>query len=913
MKSFKSHFRLCLGLILCVVGIFASCKNPTSSNDNNKPGKPDIPSVTPEKQELIANVGVYSENGRKVAFANTTTNVKGETKVYVVIKDGVALEDVKVTGTFDGKKIEFADIDDNSRTAESEILQGVDATEKTVTIEVKVGDKVNNANFKIRLLDESTLRDLNLVSFKIGKINAMKIATDGGSYRLYDPSTNKMKFTAELSENIKRAVFIENGQGRDISPTQANKKAVEVEVEFAKDETKQLAFVFQAEGCKDYRIDTFVITFTNRANFAVQVNAGRTIGISDEMLFSGKVNIPQCAVAEPTITIQSSVAKSSKINKVTVDNKDVEIKKEKVGTNEETATATYTLDPPLATPKEERTVKVHVEGVSITSTGEVPSENLDFEVKFVFLQPIQAKLEINAGNGFVELKDGHRLYNQNVNIKVTADSDLDEVEVRGEDADGKIPEASIEGKVATIPIKVKDTGLELSKFKLILRAKDKANTAKPFTIRYSQTDDPMTIGGASFGVRQLQVDAAGKFKVEDGCLLMTKLKLQAWILAGRSCKDITSIKINGEEALNKTKIGDDEIIQSCTVTKNQGQGGLSVNAVFEFGGSKIVTNKVYELKIVMSGISEDDRPLTESQEIPLKFKLPDYGPKNVEFNLNGLNNADPTVCSITRHPKRTQLDYFNDYDIKTMKAFKEPTNPRATVEGFWCKFDSDANTEIKRIYADGDKTKYPSNWFTFEEGTGRDGGEYSPWCFNINFDEEGKAGQPVVIVLYVVSQDGSTNGMKEGKAYAKVFRRTYSRFGYSDAPATLASAGEFTQFMDEIKVSKAKATANGNKVKLLLGIFADDSETKYAWFDANNTPTAESKITNLEKIPATFDIDNASWLIWWKCDLDVSDLTTTGSKKTVEIPIMMEWMKYENEKFPMEKVFTRKFTVELID
>lgn len=917
MRNVKSLVRLSFGLMLCLISIFVSCKNPSSAGNQGKnPAPAPAPSPdAPEKADLIANVGVVSENGKEFAFTTVTTNVKGATRVFVVIKNGeFDLDDIKVSGTFNGQALKFADIEEWSRTAASSELQGVDATEKEVTIEVKLGNKVDSRSFKIRMLDEETLEELNLETFTIGEsTNAIALATKGGSFRIYDKNSNKVKFTATFNKDVTKAILIENEKEKTVSPTEADKKKVEVEIEFAKDEVKQLAFIFQAEGCKDYRIKTFTLTFTNKANFGVQVRAGRAIDLSEETLFSGKVEIPQCSVVDPEIVISASLNRGARITKVTIDDADITVKKENEDTDRETTSATWKLDPPFANPNEEKTVRVRVEGASVQlneSTNQyeaTPCEPLNFEVKLTFLQDIKAKLEINPGDGWIDIKDGHRLYDQDVTVRVTAEEDdLEEVEVKGTDADGKTPEVSIDGKVATIAIKLKDDLVKPSKFKVILKAKDKANTTKAFSLRYSATNDPLTIGGASFGPGELQVDADRKYIMDDDkALKMTGTKLRAWILAGQSCKDITSIKINGTEALDQTNIGDDQVVQSCVVTKSSGPGGTSVNAVFVFGGDSIQVGKVYELSIVMEGMSNDNKPLTACQPIPLKFKLPNYGNDNTNWRKESVSDDAPklTVVSFTRHAKRKSLEFFNDYDTTAIKAFLNPENPKATVEGFW--YDYSLGGAEKTKILNGDKTTYQKHYLTFTEGTGVETGVNSKWCFSLDFNSPDMAGKSIGVVLYVISADGSKinkDGANEwapgyDKPFEISFRRTHGYFGY-DADIKQSNVREFAS---DIEISKAQI--HDNKVYFLFATYSWDPLTTYSLFTADDQATPESKILNLAKLEGK---DH-----WYKFALDVSDLDLSGTtEKEVSIPILMNWKK-AGEEFN-EVVFTRKFKVKLV-
>ena len=896
-------------LSLAFLMMFASCKHD-GKGGGNKP-----PAPVPEHKDpidLISKVRVESGNGIvEVLYEGAEINVKGQVALQVILQKGIMADDAKISATFGGESVSFSDFQEQyfGAAALLQNLQGVTVEAKEMVIEVKVGENVNKRCFKIKMLDEATLPELKLESFKIGNEEVTDRITEGPTWRIYDPSSNKIKLTATMSRNLKEAVIIINGKTKTLSLDDANKKEVVAEVEFEKNSIKNIAFVFKAEGAKDFAINPFTLIFTNTVAPIVTIEAARWPDqVSDEQLILGKLAYPKCMTQEPKIIVKSFISYGNKITKVSVDGVDVEIKAD----NPNVPTATYTLNPPLEKAGDTKTVKVRVEGVFINDKGEeIEKEPLEFDVTFTLVQFIEATLQIKEGAGaWQDLQGEKRVYDQNVKIKLVARED-DFTDVRFKnyiDADGNTPDFDIAGKEATASIKLKDTKLVPSTIKIIAEANDRTPTEFVAMIRYSVDDDPLGVFTYRFDYGDIE-----KQNDPDGTVKMTRLRATVRVLVSQNCDEITSIKINDAEVLNKSPYSDPEkIVESAKSTATSGPGGKSVNAVIVIGNDNMKKDHVYTLNISLAGKTADGHNLTHTKLPPLKIKLPDHGDSNTDWlSPYGSNAMDLTIVSADYHKDDQAKTYWNYYGVQRITAAVNPKNPEATVEGFWYKHDT-GNTEwTKIINAGKDDPEWKNRYFTFKEVDTITG--HSKWGFDLDLTTADKEGLGISIYLYVVAKDGTTNKKTWPEfdlvnfPYQQNFRKLDLSASYTKLGDNIGWANgwkDAMQLTDTLKVDWEQCK-DSKKLYFRATTYQWSADLEYLLF--NHAPQAPiSEFVCLENANYPY-FDN-------RFTLDVSALETQN-EMVVEIPVYLRQVIKDpttgavtGEKF-RANVFTRKFTI----
>ena len=934
-----------LSLTLGILVVLASCnlgKNPgnvPSKPDN--PSNPDTPPANCTPKVLIEEIAVESGNGFKtVTYKGCEMSVSGNTAMRVTLKAGVKAENAKMTAKLGDAVVEFPAFEIDGRGFASttlQVLKGVTAEFKEMKIRVTVDTFYDDWNFKIKEFDESSLdTDLKLNSFKIadGEVKD-KILSQIMTWRINNPGkdTAKVKMTASFSKDLKSITMIVNGKAEPVE-LGADRKEMAVEVEFEKNSTKKFSFIFQAEGSRDLNVGPFTLIFTNTVWSQVFVEAGgREQPVNDVDLMSGNVlEYNECTVSTPKIILKAFKQGGrgvgpGKITKVTVDDVEVTINTENQGQPHEEYTATWICNPELATPGESKTVKVHIEGVGFDNAGaEVAKDPWDFSVKFTLVKFIEATLSVKAdGNDFEELREGNskRVYDQNVIIKLaTKGEGLTDVVFKDyKDADGKTPDFELNGTEATASVKLADTEFKPSKLKIVAKADGRTDTTFVAQLRYTAKDDPFSVGFVNFRQGDLVMEN-GKIKLEDGVALMTKERARFQILAGQNVKEITSIKINDKEMLEKEAYTDPlGIIEKATISSISGPGGTSLNALIDIGKDGMDFNKVHEITVSLAGKTADGHNLSEVKLPTFKIKLPDYGNECTDWWTPYTDGSMELIERepIVYHPDDKAKMFNNYYGVKSFKAAVFPKNPRATVKGFWYKLDG-ANTEMARIFKDGEG-KNSDNWIQFETKDTNYG--KCKWCFEIDLDSEKMKNCGIGLFLYVVSADGSKknalNGNEAGtvrgplwKLYRKLnvscsFTKLGNDIGWDDV-GDKPGWNKQMQVIDKLDISKE----NWNKIvdnKLYF------RAVTYLWIKSGLTmkyhlfrdkgegalPTGISDFICLEGTPEYPNFDN-------RFTLDVSGLEE-GQSKIVEIPLYLDGFIQGSVTPFSAKVFTRKFTI----
>ena len=909
-KNFLMWFLIASIFGLSLIGCPQS--RGTSNNDANNPD-------TPVVSGLIAKVAIESGNGhREVSYSGVELNTKGKVKMQVTLKSGIDADNAEIEAKFAGVRVAFGDFSEGGNGISSlcNDVQGITAEAKEMVITVTSGKITDTFKLKLKEFDESTLQEIQLQSFQIGKENILGALKGGSaSWRIYDPKSNEIDFTATANTELKQAIMVVNGKESILQPTVDDKSVVKAKISFEKNSVKVISFVFQAEGCKDLSLNSFSLTYTNQVNAIVNVDTsggGRGKDLTDAEIMSGKVEFNKCTTTEPKITVKALKGRDAKLTRVTFDDVEAEIKTENIGAPNEEYVATFTLNPKLEKAGEKKNVKIHVEGSS--NDGSKIFDPLDFEVAFTLVQFVQAKVQLDAdAKGYLDLQQGHRVYSPDVKIKIIATEDnLDDVIVKNyKDANGVVPEFNIEGKEAIASIKLADTEDEATSFKVILKAKNKTDTVVPISVRYTAKADVLGIGGVSFGHRDLEQDKVNGNVVNkrdaDGSLRMAKEKATLYILVDRRAKDITSIKVNNVEVKNQNGADPDHIITDAKVSSDSGPGGTSVNAVITIGGTSMQLDKVYTLNISLAGITQDDRVLSEVKLPPLKIKLPNYGDTNTDWRSpfgDWETGMDHTASNIVYHPEDKGKKFNNYYGVKSLRLSFNPKNPKATVKGFWYRKDA-KNTERDAILkaAEGDTT-YKDNWITFKEGTTVDGN--SKWCFDLNLDDENKKHHSIGVFCYVVAADGSTtNKMTPCDDTIKTPYENY--FHRLDITAYYKEKDDSTAMYltDKVEVDVSKIE---NKKKLYF------KASSYGW----QSPSIEYYLFNLTGMPEApiSDLKRESYGATINCFnyfvLDVSKLVDgTDPEMEISIPVFLKGTYSEGnaQNEYTANVFTRKFKV----
>lgn len=898
-----------LTLTLGILTVLISC-----NHDRNKPSNsPDNPSVNSQTKELIFAINVKSGNGdASVLYNGSEVNVKDNVGMQVVLKKGVDFENAVLTAKLGNEEVKFSAFKDDwsgRAYAVCNDVKGVTDQMKEMKIRVTVGSDYDERSFNVKKFDEGTLdTDLTLTSFKIGEKEVDNIMSRS-TYRLYDPSSNEIKFTAELSKNLKEAKIIINGKESTIE-LGADKKKAEKKIGFKKNSITRISFVFKAEGSKDVTIEPFAIVFTNTVypTVYVQTVEGRPQEVHDFDLMSGELVYDKCTTTTPKIIIKAPKSGKRKITKVTVDGVDVNVETQNPGADE-VYEATWTCNPPLEKAGESKTVKVHVEGGVLDDAGTfTEKEPWDFTVKFTLVQLIDASLQIKVGSGnFEDLKEEKRVYDQNVKIKVISkEDDLTDVVFKNyKDADGKIPDFEVTGKEAVASVKLADTGFVPSELTIIAKAEGKTDTKLTAHVRYTAKDDPLGVFQRTFGTGDVEPNS----DPQNEPFRMTKEKATLYALVSRNCKRITSIKINNKEMLGQPAYSDpDQIVESAKFTAEQGQGGLSVNAVIVVGKDNMPLDHDYTLNISLEGETADGRRLTEAKLPPVKFRLPDYGNNCTDWRspFSGGKDMDLLIVSKTHHPDDKAQLYYNYYGVQSVTAAVFPKNPRAKVEGFWYKGDN-PSSELKKILEEQDKSKYEKNYIKFKEIDTIYG--KCKWGFTLDFDSEDMKNLGIGLYLYVIAADGTTTNKKSytgsvvDSPFWQLFRRldiscSFEKLADDVAWGTEENPGwnKKMQVTDLVEIDNWDTNVKDNKLYFRATTYGWNESIEYHLFRDKETDSLPSYISEFKNIPTGVRHDN-------RFTVDVSTLTTSGSSLTVEIPV---WL--HNNNFS-GNVFTRKFTI----
>lgn len=911
---FKVFVSLIIGLSL------TGCPQNGQQSGVDNQDNPD----TPVAKKIIATVAVASENGQKtVPYVGALVNSKGKTQVQVTLEQGIEADGAKLVAKFAGEAVEFTPFQETWRGVQSmcDEVKGITAEAKEMVITVTYGKAVDTFKFMLKSLDETTLQQITLNSFKIGENEIKDKVLDQWSqntWRIYNPSSNTIKFTATVDKDLKQAIMVVNGKETIVQPNSADKKLIEAEVEFEKNSTKTIVFVFQADSCKDLNLSAVTLTFTNKLNSEITVEAtqrgGRTL--TDAEVMSGSVEFSKCMVTEPKIIVKARKNRGAKLTKVTVDGVDVEVKTEGSGENEEYV-ATYSLNPPLEKAGDKKAVKVHIEGVDAKDLS--PKEDTDLEVVFTLVQFIEASAEIKAdGKPFVALQEnGHRVYSPEVQVKlISKDNDLTEVVVKDyKDADGKIPEFETSGKEATASFKLADTGVAPTTFKVVLSAEGKTDTTKTISIRYTAQNDPLGVGFMQFSQGHVERD-----KDDEGCAVMVGDSATLFILVNRNVKEFTSMKVNGVEVMNKPAQSDpDKIVTEATMSQTQGPGGTNTNAVFVFGGDKMEQGKAYTLTISLAGKDEDGHVLSETTLPPLKIKQPVFGKDNINWRSPySSDDMDLIIVSKSHHPDDKAELFWNYYSVQNITFSCNPKNPKAKVKGFWYRHDASCK-ERDLILADPaeENGTYANHYLTFSEMDTIIG--KSKWCATLNLESEEMKGYGISVYLWVVSEDGSKtskNNKNTDEKYNKIdtvfeqnFRRvdiacSYTKLGNDvgwlngwDKAIQVTDKAE----IDTAQVVDGKVYFRATTFGWYKGGAASGFEMEYHLF--NDAPTSPiSDFINIDDKPGHYHHDN-------RFTVDVSSIKdgAIGSEMTVEIPVFMK-SNMQGKEF-MANVFTRKFKI----
>lgn len=922
-----------LSLTLGMLIAFTSCNHNKSGNNPNNPNNPDNP-VNPNKaKSLIEKIAVESANGYDlVRYPGQEMKVKaaGKTAISmgVYLNSGLDTDAAKVTVTLGGNTLDFKPFN-QQRAAICDDVKGITAEPQEVKVRVTLGEFFDEKTFMIKEFDESTLAtDLKLESLLIGTTDIKdQIANSLMRWRIYDKTDNKVKLTASLSKDLSAATIIVNEKAIPIE-LGVDKKTVEYEVEFEPNSIKRISFIFSAEGTKELKTNEFALIYTNTVFATVSVDAtGRAQEVTDTDLIGGNLTYEECTVTEPKIIV--SILKNGKkgagkgqIKKVTVDGNEVNIEIKNQGQDSEETVATWVCNPALANPGETKTVKVHVEGVGFDSNGaEVANDPLDFSVTFKLVQPISAELSVDAdGKGFEKVSEGNerRVYDQNVKIKLVSAVDLEDVAFKGyKDADGKTPEFELTGKEAIALVKLADTGATPSTLKIVAKAKNKSDTTFTVKLRYTAQDDPIKIGKFSFanGSVERKPDPSGAAR-------MTSERATLYILVGQETEEITSIKINDKEMLDKTAYSDPlGIIESAKGVSHQGQqGGTNLNAVIVIGKDDMQLDHNYEFTVSLAGRSKDGHNLTAKTVGPIKVRLPDYGNDNTDFrNFSEDDSMDILLINKVYHENDKAKMFYNYYGIKAFDAAVFTKNPKATVEGFWYKLDA-GHTELRKIASDPNpKTTYAENWIEFKPTDtvyGR-----TKWGFGLDFENEKLKGNGIGVLLYVRAADGVTTSMR-GKGseigtvrgpYWKEFKEVNLSASFEKLDNNIGWAEGWKdkkQVIDTLEIKKSEwSTLQDNKIYFRAATspwVKENGEVtmKYHLFrdkGVGNLPDKISDFVNLQGTSEYPNVDN-------RFTLDVSSLTEGGSME-VDIPVYLDGY-VQGSKTPFSaQVFTRKFTI----
>ena len=904
-------------LIASIFGLLLmGCPQSGGGTPDNNPDNP----VTPVTKSLIAKVALQSANGYKeVPYSGAELNTKGKVQMQVTLKEGVDAESAKIEAKLAGVDVAFSAFNGSGwggASSRCDNVQGITAVAKEMVITVRLGEDTDIFRLKLKEFDESTLHEIQLESFKIGTKDILGSLMHGSpSWRVYDPTSNEIEFTATANTELKQVIMVVNGKETILQPTESDKTTIKTKLIFEKNSVKLISFIFSAESCKDYSLNPFSLTFTNTVNAIVSVDStGRGEGrdLTDAEIMSGNVEFNKCTTKEPKITVKALKTRDAKLTRVTFDDVECEIKTENPGPDEEYV-ATYTINPPLENAGDKKTVKVHIEGTN--ADGSSVKEAIDINVSFTLVQFIEASLEIEAdGKSFTPIQDGHRVYSPNIKLKVISKNDeLTDVVVKDyKDADDKTPDFETSDKEAVASFKLKDTGTAPTTFKIVLSAEGRTDTTLNVSVRYTAQNDPLVFHFVSFahGATEEKPD-------EQGARVMTGEEAMAYVLLGRSVKTLTSIKVNGVEVMGKSQADPDKIVLEAKFTSEQGMGGKNNNAVLLFGGDKMVQGRVYTLNISMAGIDDEGHVLAENSLPPLKIKQPAFDPANTDWRSpfsGGSESMEFMDLGKTYHPQDTAQLFYNYYSVQSFTFGVRTYNPKAKVKGIWYRHDTNC-TERDAILSDDQEEngKYADHFLKFTEQQTLLG--KTKWCTTLNFETEKMKDYGISVYLWVISADGtkSTKGKPCDDTihtpWEQNFRRLDIMFDYENHEgAGWEDVGDkkgwkhATQVIDvaEIDYSKVKE----NKLYFRAASFSwVAGQIEYHLFAENDQVT--SPIFDFKRTEDARQFDN-------RFTVDVSSLKdkvagANDAQMEVSIPLYMKSLT-PGKNF-VANVFTRKFKI----
>lgn len=886
---------------------------PQSQGGGNNPDKPTPPTPpAPAAKGLIAKVAVESGNGyREVPYSGAQINTKGKVTMAVFLKDGLDGDGVELDAKLQGINVAFGQFNEQGNGGVRSIceeVQGITTTDKEMVITVTQGSVSETFKFMVKELDETVLPIINVESLMIGKTNVIDKVIEGIQSWRFSGESGEVEFNITVDKELTQAIMVVNGKETILQPTKEDKKVIKHVLILEKDITKTILFNFQADSCKDLQLNPFSLTYTNKVNAVISVDAtGRGQGkeLTDAEVMSGKVEFNKCTTTEPKITVKVFKARDSKLTKVTANDTNVEIKTEKPGENEEYI-ATYTLTPALQKTGERKTVKLHIEGTN--KDGSKPNDDIDLNVTFVLVQFIEAQVQVQAeGKPFVALQNGHRLYSPNVKLKlISKDVELKDVLVQDyKDADGKTPEFTITDREAIASLKLKDTGMENTTFKIVLSAEGRTDTTMIISLRYSAQDDPLAFYSHRFEYGDIE-----KKPDAEGAVVMTSDEAKLYVLLGRNVKELTSIKVNGVEVMNKPFADPDKIVKETRFTSEQGMGGKNNNAIFVFGGDKMKQDHVYTLNISMAGVDETGRTLSENNLPTLKIKQPKFDKTSTEWRSpEGSDSQKMEFIEIGKkyHPIDTAQLFYNYYSIQSYTFAVKTKNPKAKVKGIWYRHDTNA-TERDKILADNQEEngQYASHFLQFTEQPTNLG--KSKWCTTLNFEDPDKKDYGISVYLWVISEDGnhSTKGQACDNTVKTPWEQNFRRLDVMCNYTKLANEVGWNNGWDKSMLVVDKAEIDYSKIKedkLYFRATTFEWQTgrmEYHLFNNDAKPPISEFICVND--PDNYRHDN-------RFTVDVSSLKDAALNTEMEVSIPLYMKSLEPGKDFTANVFTRKFKI----
>ena len=912
-KNFLIRLSLALsfGLSLFIMG--CPQVQRTNTDDNNKPNNPDTPVV----QSLISKVVVESGNGtREIPVNGDEINTKGKVKMQVILKEGVEAENTKIEAKLAGVNVDFgAFVDSGYGGARSicEDVQGITNDAKEMVITVTSGKDTDTFRLKLKEFDESGLQKIQLMSLYIGEEKednniASKLSDGNLSFRIYDPNSKTIKFKAVTNQDLTKAVMVVNGEQTVLQLTQEDKTAVEATVLFEDNSVKHISFIFSAEGCQNTVTNSLSLTYTNQLNTTISVDtSGRGGGrvLTDDEVMSGSVAFNKCTTTKPRITVKL-LKGHGVLTRVTADEAQVEINSE-TNQGREFYVAVYELASPLQKLGDKKTVKLHIEGTNVD--GSKVKDVTDVEISFTLIEPIEAKIELQAdGKGYTALQDGHRVYSPNVKLKViSTNDDLKDVVLKDyKDADGSVPEFEITGKEAVVNLNLKDTEMNATTFKIVLSADNKSDTIMTGSVRYTAKNDPLGFVRPSF-----EYGSVEKTPDAEGAFVMVSDEAKLYILLARNVKEVTSMKVNDVEVMGKSQADPDKIVLEAKFQTTEGQGGRNTNAIFVFGGDKMVQGRVYTLNISMAGKDDEGRVLAENSfPVPLKIKMPVFDPKSTDWIAPDSNSPEAMqfiTLSEIYHEKDTAHSYYNSYSIQSYGFAVRPKNPKAKVKGIWYRHDGN-NIERAKILADAQEEKgsYAKHFLKFTEQQTILG--KCKWCSALDFETEEFKNSSISVYLWVVAEDGTTNkGVNCDDTIHTPWEQHFRKVGIACSYTKLGNEvgwdngwNATMQVTDKAEIDYSKV--QNDKLYFRANTFQWMADTtEYHLF--NDAP--ESPISEFVNIVNKYRNDN-------RFTVDVSSLKdavvgTPQAEMEISVPVWMKGL-VEGKTF-MENVFTRKFKI----